>query len=90
MCGQFDLTETVENNFRLKSMNASEEETRRMITERIQEELWRLRDTAHSLVRRATGRLLVEPPATALTNGKQHAPAPTPTPKECLEKEKEL
>ncbi|CAH4032464.1 tafazzin [Pieris brassicae] len=74
---------------RLKSMNATEEETRRVITERIQEELWRLRDKAHALVRRATGRLLEE--TTIIPNGKQHnTPTPEPTPKECLEKEKEL
>ncbi|CAG4989259.1 unnamed protein product [Colias eurytheme] len=41
---------------RLKDSNASEEETRRVITERIQEELLRLRDRAHALIQRAVGR----------------------------------
>lgn len=35
---------------RLKQSNASEEETRKAITERIQEELLRLRDTARALL----------------------------------------
>lgn len=40
---------------RLKNANASEEETRRAITERIQEELMKLRSRAHALIRRACG-----------------------------------
>ncbi|KAJ0174393.1 hypothetical protein K1T71_010539 [Dendrolimus kikuchii] len=40
---------------RLKKSNASEEETRKAITDRIQEELFRLRDATHALIRRALG-----------------------------------
>ncbi|XP_050352674.1 tafazzin [Nymphalis io] len=46
---------------KLKSANASEEETRRVITERIQDELLKLREHAHALIRRAVG--ADEPPA---------------------------
>lgn len=37
---------------RLRSANASEEETRRAITERIQDELMKLRDHTHRLMQR--------------------------------------
>ncbi|KAG6454315.1 hypothetical protein O3G_MSEX008634 [Manduca sexta] len=40
---------------RLRKSNASEEETRKAITDRIQEELLRLRDRTHALIRRAVG-----------------------------------
>ncbi|CAH2089065.1 unnamed protein product [Euphydryas editha] len=50
---------------KLKSANASEEETRRAITERIQDELMKLRERAHALIRRACGAdcALDRPPA---------------------------
>ncbi|KAM3959467.1 tafazzin, phospholipid-lysophospholipid transacylase [Aphomia sociella] len=40
---------------RLKQANATEEETRKAITERIQDELVRLRERTHALLRRAAG-----------------------------------
>ncbi|XP_026491147.2 tafazzin [Vanessa tameamea] len=40
---------------KLKTANATEEETRRAITERIQDELLKLREHAHALIRRAVG-----------------------------------
>ncbi|KAJ2948722.1 hypothetical protein O0L34_g7980 [Tuta absoluta] len=39
----------------LRASNASEEETRKAITDRIQDELLRLRDRTHALIRRACG-----------------------------------
>lgn len=41
--------------FRLRKSNASEEETRKAITDRIQDELLRLRDATHALIKRAVG-----------------------------------
>ncbi|XP_049877420.1 tafazzin [Pectinophora gossypiella] len=40
---------------RLRASNASEEETRKAITDRIQDELLRLRERTHALIRRAVG-----------------------------------
>uniref|UniRef100_A0A2A4IUG7 Tafazzin family protein n=1 Tax=Heliothis virescens TaxID=7102 RepID=A0A2A4IUG7_HELVI len=54
---------------KLRSSNASEEETRAAITDTIQRELLRLRDATHALIRRAAGKraadiLAPPPPAT--------------------------
>ncbi|XP_050668300.1 tafazzin isoform X4 [Leptidea sinapis] len=79
---------------RLKNMNASEEETRRLITERIQDELMRLRERAHGLMRRACGapadsllndRSPGAPPPVA--NGKRQSWGPSPADRD---QEKEL
>lgn len=59
---------------RLKSANASEEETRRVITEHIQEELYRLRERTHALVARAGDHVATPtplPPAAPLRNGRE-------------------
>lgn len=60
----------------LRKANASEEETRRAITERIQDELLRLRDKTHALIRRALG-----PSADGLLDDRSdiHSPAPAHT-----------
>lgn len=52
----FFLSTHLDRVHRLRSANASEEETRKAITDRIQEELMRLRDHTHALISRATGR----------------------------------
>ncbi|CAG5020097.1 unnamed protein product [Parnassius apollo] len=59
---------------RLKSANASEEETRRAITERIQDELYRLRECARTLLKRAGDPMATDttPPAPPAA---RHAPA---------------
>ncbi|GBP67681.1 Tafazzin homolog [Eumeta japonica] len=59
---------------RLKGAHASPEETRRVITERIQLELMRLRDQTHALVRRALG-----PAAHALLSSAASSPSPDPS-----------
>ncbi|OWR47901.1 tafazzin protein [Danaus plexippus plexippus] len=91
---------------KLRSANASEEETRRVITERIQEELMKLRDHTHALIRRTcppgADRLLEPPvpdpgssaapraPAAPLHNGKEHTHGEAPARRPALTKEKEL
>nr|XP_034835113.1 tafazzin homolog [Maniola hyperantus] len=59
---------------KLKSANASEEETRRAITERIQHELLELRDHTHALMRRAAKHAHCTPhaPHAPVANGKAH------------------
>lgn len=60
---------------RLRKENASEEETRRVVTDRIQEELLRLRDTTHALIRRALGPradAMLSPPAPPATPATPH------------------